>query len=161
MHKALKWAAIIYLLFLILFASLLLIPPLFGWHIHSATGDSMYPTLKNGSLVVSVPVEPADIELGDIIVFKNSSGETVIPRVVDIFILEDENYHFNTRGDAEEKTDSSINENDIIGRQHIHIPILGRLVQFIRMPVGLVLTTIITAVWVYTLFKERKAAGLE
>jgi len=155
----LKWAAIIYLLFLILFTSLLLIPPLFGWHIHSAIGDSMYPTLKNGSLVVSVPLKAADIELGDIIAFRNSSGETVIHRVVVITNYEDGELFFNTRGDAKENIDHTIDENDIIGRLYIHIPRLGRLVQFIRMPVGLALTVIITAILVFILFKERKAAG--
>ena len=158
MKKAIKRAAVAYLIFLVLFTSLLLIPPLFGWNIHSATGNSMSPAMKAGSLVVTVPIEAQDIELGDIIAFRNSEGETVIHRVIDKYYLGNVCY-FRTKGDAKDTIDRAISEDSVIGRLKIHIPLIGWLIYFIRLPLGLVFTTIITAALVYVLYKERKTAA--
>ena len=147
MKKGIRIAAIVYLAFLVVFLCLLLIPPLFGYNVHSAVGDSMYPTLKSGSLVITAPVEAADIELGDIIAFKDGNEALLIHRVISIDITESI-YVFKTKGDANEGIDGSVGEDNIIGRYYISIPLLGRLIQFIRMPVGLAFVFIVTAVMI-------------
>ena len=159
MKRVVRIAIIVYLVFLVIFLCMLMIPPLFGYNVHSGIGESMNPAIKNGSLVITAPAEAADIELGDIVAFREKRGDSVLlHRVVAIAIQED-SYYFTTRGDNNEETDNSINEDNIIGRYYISIPLLGSPIQFVRTPVGLVFAVIITAIMIVVLIRERKKNG--
>jgi len=156
MKRVLRIAIIVYLVFLVIFLCMLMIPPLFGYHVHSGIGDSMYPAIKNGSLVITAPAGAADIELGDIIAFKKDKSHIVlIHRVVNIGVWED-TLSFITKGDGNEGIDGSVGEEDIIGRYYISIPLLGHPVQFMRTLVGLAFMVIITALMIIILIRERR-----
>jgi signal peptidase len=88
--------------------------------------------MKAGSMLITRPVNPEDIKLGDIIAFRVPGGkEMVVHRVVDISMSGDNQYRFVTRGDAIKETDYVIDESDIIGRLYLYIPLAGYLIWFI------------------------------
>lgn len=48
-----------------------------GWLVQTVATGSMEPAVPTGSLIVSRPVDPIDIDVGDVIVFRSPSGATV------------------------------------------------------------------------------------
>lgn len=92
----------------------------------SITSGSMWPTLKKGDLVLIKGIEDKNnIELNDIVVYRNEKGFT-IHRVVKL----NENTLI-TKGDANNVNDSSVEYNQIIGKilnfrnKPLRIPFLG------------------------------------
>ena len=89
--------------------------------------NSMNPTFKRGSLVISKKIgnRYSEIKEGDILEFKSSNG-VIVHRVVAVNKSEDGKYTFITKGDANKSTDNVIiNENQVIGVAKAHIPYLG------------------------------------
>lgn len=90
-------------------------------------------TLHDGDLVVLQGVNPKDINLGDIIVYRNSMGNLVIHRVVDKkFDGNINKWVFTTRGDGNLSDDPSVSEDDVIGRVVCRVPWLGHIALFMR-----------------------------
>lgn len=92
----------------------------------SITSASMWPTLKKGDLVLIKGIEDKNnIELNDIVVYRNEKGFT-IHRVVKL----NENTLI-TKGDANNVNDSPVEYNQIIGKilnfrnKPLRIPFLG------------------------------------
>ncbi|MEM0371197.1 MAG: signal peptidase I [Ignisphaera sp.] len=69
-------------------------------------GVSMYPLLRENDIVVIIP--PKDIELGNVIVFKNDRNEFVIHRVIAIATCSDGGMVYVTKGDNNVYVDSHI-----------------------------------------------------
>jgi signal peptidase len=61
-------------------------------------GESMFPLLREGDLVIIVRVKPEDIDVGDIIVFRTPNGRLVVHRVIDIVEVNGRKYYV-TMGD--------------------------------------------------------------
>ncbi len=74
------------------------------------TSGSMWPVLKEGSLVFIKSVKKEEVKIGDIIVYRNSNGFT-IHRVVELGEKD-----LTTKGDANFQKDVSIKYEDIIGK---------------------------------------------
>jgi signal peptidase len=93
----------------------------------SITSGSMWPSLKKGDLVFIKKVDKSELEIGDIIVYKNERGFT-IHRIIEL--KEDT---LRTRGDANNVSDQPIEYENIIGRtvswgeKPFKIPYLGKL----------------------------------
>ena len=70
---------------------------------------SMAPTMPEGTLAVIRPVNPDDIEVGDVITFRrgNDSDALVTHRVVEVLADEDGSSEFRTKGDASEVVDKA------------------------------------------------------
>ncbi len=135
MKLIMKYIITVFLMLLMFIVVFLVVAPYFGWRIHTAIGDSMTPVLKSGGIVITQPVEPADIKLGDIITYSRYDT-LVVHRVVEI--IEDDSLLFRTKGDANEEPDSHlVHDYDITGRVYLYIPILGQVVQFMKTPIGL------------------------
>lgn len=47
-----------------------------GWLVQTVATGSMEPTIPTGSIIVSRPADPGDIEVGDVIVFRSPTGAT-------------------------------------------------------------------------------------
>ena len=112
-------------------------------------GNSMYPNLQNGDLVVFHTVPPQEIVNGTIIVFVQ--GETgmsmldslikpvVIHRVVDIIVQADGVINYRTKGDNNQDGDPQLVKGmEVLGTPNVIVPKLGILLLFIRSAQGMI-----------------------
>lgn len=80
------------------------------------TGNSMYPTLKEGYVYNAEEIHPLDIKIDDIILFKKEKTNIVAHRVVKI-IQTKKRKVFLTKGDNNMSNDNTIIfDGEIIGK---------------------------------------------
>ena len=79
------------------------LPTLFGYHTYTVQGGSMGDSLKAGSVAVSKPTSPYDLEIGDIIA-RSQDGTPILHRIVEITV-EDGQRRFITQGDVNRTPD--------------------------------------------------------
>jgi signal peptidase len=127
--------------------------PHIGWQVSAVVSGSMEPELRVGSLVVTRPVEPEELEAGDIITFRAVSGSetTITHRIVDIG--HNSPLYFRTKGDACDKPDPfAVSSQNLIGKVGLHIPYCGYLVEFLKTPPGFVFSIVIPGILVLVLY---------
>ena len=91
--------------------------------------SSMEPNLPPGTLVVSRPVAPDQIGVGDVITYQLHSGEpeVVTHRVVSVGFTTSGDYQFITRGDANDLPDPApVRSVQLRGRTWYAVPYVGR-----------------------------------
>ncbi|HUI86177.1 MAG TPA: signal peptidase I [Nitrososphaerales archaeon] len=112
-------------------------------------GNSMYPTLHNGDLVIFGRAPPGQIRNGTIIVFvQGDTGVTVldslvrpvvIHRIVGVVIQADGSVYYRTKGDNNQFVDPSlVQANHVLGVPMRVLPSVGILVIFFSSAQGLV-----------------------
>ena len=121
-------------------------PVLFGGKWIMVLSGSMVPALEVGGIVMVIPVNPADLQVGDIIVHRPPGYPNVIVAHRAVEKVSGDSLGFRTKGDANEEADSYIvTAKDVVGKVFWHIPRLGYMIdafrQFSRTPLGLVLLT--------------------
>ncbi|MEM3577986.1 MAG: signal peptidase I [Candidatus Bathyarchaeia archaeon] len=90
-------------------------------------------TLHDGDLVILQGVNPNDINVGDIIVYRNVAGDLVIHRVIKKeFDGNINKWVFTTRGDGNLSEDPPVSEDAVIGRVLCRVPWLGHIALFMR-----------------------------
>ena len=127
-----KWVAnvILALVFLIAIFGFLW-PSVLASRVAVISSGSMGAAMPEGALVVLETVDPAAIEVGDIIAFKYMPNITVSHRVIEV--LEGETRSFRTKGDANEDADPwEVSAADVIGRVRFDIPHLGYILERIN-----------------------------
>ncbi|MBN9733695.1 MULTISPECIES: signal peptidase I [unclassified Pseudonocardia] len=116
------------------------VPAATGSRALTVLSGSMVPTLPVGSLVVSRPVDPGSVVVGDVVSFVDrdpASGETrtVTHRVVEVA----PGPVFTTRGDANAAPDPHpVTAENLLGRLWYHLPWVGGAAGFLRTGPGLV-----------------------
>jgi signal peptidase I len=80
-----------------------------------ATGQSMYPAVKDGEIIKVEPVEPSHIKKGDIVLYRMKKG-VIAHRVVRIERRNGGPPFFVLRGDALETCDGIVEPRQVIGR---------------------------------------------
>ena len=88
---------------------------------------SMEPEIPVGSMVYSRPIEPVDLEVGDVIVFYKTTGEElpVTHRVVENDAAARK---LVTKGDANARNDRDpVLYDNVVGKVVLHIPYFGRI----------------------------------
>ncbi len=96
---------------------------------------SMEPTINVNDIIVVRAVDPQDIEVGDIIVFKNPMGRDIpiVHRVVDIVELPTGDIGFITKGDNNPVKDPwVVSEEMVIGEVIYVIPQIGYLSRILN-----------------------------
>jgi signal peptidase I len=112
-------------------------------------GNSMYPTLQNGDMILFKAVNTQNIPNGTIIVFiQSNTGESVldgllkpiiIHRVVGSFMQADGTMYYVTKGDNNNFNDpSAVQANHILGVPAQVVPRAGFVLLFFSSPQGLV-----------------------
>lgn len=123
----------IILIVVIVFLMFVLLAPLaFEGRMAVVLSDSMEPALPKKALAINMPVDPEEIEVGDIVVYIPwwDPEVTVSHRVIEI-VTEDDELAFSTKGDANEDADPwLIYPEDITGKVIFSIPHLGYIVNF-------------------------------
>lgn len=143
--KIIQWTftviiAIIFIFSLILFISKLTskekLPMSFGYAFLSIETGSMEPTIMIDDVVIIHKVDSDDYQVGDVVAFWMTENDA-IPTVHRI--IERNGDVIKTKGDNPiNDPDPEHNINDIIGKEVITIPKLGKVVDFLRKPVGII-----------------------
>lgn len=128
---------------------------IFGMKAFTIETSSMEPTLKIGDVVIVKKVESSDLEVGDIITFRNSNGELVTHRIAQI---DYENKVFTTKGDK-----NNINDIELVTYDNIEGIKIFKISNFssissgvkICLYLGLIIIIIIT-VFLHNRREHRK-----
>lgn len=104
-------------------------------------GNSMYPLLREGDIIILSKRDPSEIKIGDIIVYKSLKGNLIVHRVINI-VSSNGIYYFQTKGDNNYLDDKFLNEYEFglgisqdrvigvaikIGNSVLKIPYLGSI----------------------------------
>jgi len=137
--KKIKYLGIAAVALVMLLAIVILFAPRLGWHIDSVQSGSMSPSIDVGGAVVSRPVEPDAIKIGDIITYRSPrNGRLTTHRVVGI--EENSPLSFRTKGDANENPDSyQVPAANVEGKVIFDVPLLGHVTDFVKTPLGFIL----------------------
>lgn len=140
MKKAVESFGFAFIILLMTVAVFTFVAPRFGWRVDAVFSGSMEPELKVGGVVITRPVEAEDIKVGDIITFYSPLSEKLTSHRV-IAVEEGSSFYFQTNGDANEDGDSFIvPAQNVVGKVCFHVPYFGYATQFIKTPLGLLLT---------------------
>lgn len=140
LKKALKIASNLLLAVVFILAILLVGVRIFGIDILTVLSPSMEPKYPTGSLIYLVDVDPARLEVDDVITYRISEKATATHRIKEIIPDEDDSsiVRFRTKGDNNDNYDGSLVEfEQVEGKVIFCIPLLGHLAMYIRRPPGL------------------------
>ena len=153
MRKAIEYLGFIIAVVVMVSAVFTYLAPHFGWRVDAVLTGSMEPELKVGSLVVTCPVEPGDVELGDIITFHpTTAGENPISHRV-TGIVGNSPSHFETKGDANGGADPfTVPARNLIGKICFHIPSVGYFTEFLKTPLGFIFGLVIPGLVIIALY---------
>ena len=138
LYKAINIVTTAIVILLVAFALLLAVPRFIGMDTYVVVSGSMEPVHKTGSLIYTTKnVDPAEIEVGDVITFQMSATTRATHRVVAV-VEENGVPMFQTKGDANDAPDANlVPYEDVIGRALFSIPGMGYVANYIQNPPGL------------------------
>lgn len=134
MRRLAHWLTNIILVLLVLATVLfVLLPAIFASSLAVVYSGSMAPAMPMGAIAWLQPVDPAEIEVGDIIAFDppwDDYDVTISHRVIEV--VDGETLGFVTKGDANEDPDPDIAPADsVLGKVPFNIPNLGYVLAYI------------------------------
>ena len=140
MKKVARYFSLSVVILLLGVAALTFIAPRFGWKVDAVMSGSMEPELKVGSVVITRPLNNANVNVGDIITFRSPlNSELTTHRVISV--ENSPSLFFRTKGDANEDADPFIvGSQGVMGRVCFDIAYIGYVTQFIKSRLGLLLT---------------------
>lgn len=112
------------------------VPDFFGIKPFIVVTGSMEDTINSGDLVITKAVDPATLEVGDIISYRE--GESVITHRIVEFTEEEGEAAFITQGDANNAEDSNpVLYSQVEGTYLFRLSGLGNLAMYMQTPVGM------------------------
>src|SRR3989344_7441934 len=120
-----------------------------GSKLLSVQSGSMAPKIKKGDLVAVNRVPTGQLAIGDVITFAspNNSKKTITHRIVAVPTPKNGGKLI-TKGDANPITDAPISPKFVLGKVRYNVPYAGKLIDFVRKPLGLVLIIYLPALMV-------------
>lgn len=104
---------------------------------------SMEPHLKPGDLVAVKTTAPEDLNVNDVITYRNNEKTLVTHRIIDLSV-QDGSIFFQTKGDANNIADEHlVPANQVIGTVRFYLPKIGYITNFIKSPLGLTAAAIL------------------
>jgi signal peptidase len=130
---------------------------LLGWQLQSVQSGSMDPTYPVGSLLVVAAIDPATVQPGSPIVFRDpSDGSRLVTHRV-IAIARGESLAFITKGDANATADLiPVTADRVFGRPLWSVSHLGTLLEWLAWPRSLLLVLVPGALLVLDAFRARR-----
>lgn len=124
--------------------------PLTGHQTLVVAGSSMEPTIPLGAAVLTEPVAPAELRVGDVVSLATGpSLETVFTHRITRLISRPDGLWIETKGDANETVDPVITPvAHILGRVIVEVPGAGYLLRFLSLPSGLAASICLVALLV-------------
>ena len=153
MQKAAWYTLLTLVILLMAGAVFIYVAPHLNWHVNAVVSGSMEPEIKVGSLVITRPIKPEAVAVGDIITFRPVSvGENMITHRV-IAIGRSSSIYFETKGDANDKTDPfTVPAQNLIGKVSFHAPYWGYFTEFLKTPIGFLFAVVIPGVVIITIY---------
>ena len=146
--KKIIWNTSVTLVILLMTVAVIIyVAPHLNWRVDAVISGSMGPDIRKGSLVVTRPVSPGDVRVGDVITFSPISvGENLITHRV-VGIQQGPYSGFVTKGDANVKTDPFVvPSRNLIGKVVFDAPYLGSFTQFLKTDQGFLTTVVMPGV---------------
>ncbi|MCX7522914.1 signal peptidase I [Microbacterium sp. STN6] len=114
-------------LIVLLAAIVIVIPKVAGATPMTVLTSSMEPTLPPGTLIVSKPVAPSKIHVGDVMTYQIKSGEPAVisHRVIEVRSRSDGTFTFITKGDNNDAADPEVVQQQVRGVLWYSVPLLG------------------------------------
>lgn len=106
------------------------LPMPFGYGAAVVLSGSMEPEFSKGDLIIAAKAD--EYVQNDIVVFQ-SKGSLIVHRIIEI---DGENENVTTKGDANNTADEPISLSAIKGKVIFVVPFVGRIVGFIKTPIG-------------------------
>ena len=138
----------------------------FGYRFYNVKTPSMTPAadgssppggFRAGDSILVQMVDPAAIQVGDIITYVPGDDPDVYltHRVVEKLdhLNEDEGLFFVTKGDANESNDLPITADRVIGKKVLAVPNMGAVMNFIQQNALLCMVVIVSAIGAVVLFR--------
>lgn len=134
--------------FLLLFIALIVILHfVFGFQYVVILTDSMEPNINPNDIVITKPVDPDQLRVGDVVMYKITIGNAtyrITHRIVEIRTEPDGDHYFVTKGDNREYSDPwRVYPEDIVGRVVLVIPKVGVIWPYIPLIVLFLLLLVI------------------
>lgn len=143
------------LIVLIVIIAVVLLSLLAGYRFDTVRSGSMAPEIGVGDLVISGPVGPEDIEIGDVIIYRSQQGVLVCHRVIAVDPAAEQVI---TKGDANNGPDPAVPYSSIVTKTVGHVPYLGYVVSYLSSMYGLATIVVIVTV-VYLLGGTNRKDG--
>ncbi len=155
MKKTVEYVSLALAIAVMVTAMLTYLAPHFGWRVDLVSSGSMEPELKTGSLVITRPVEPQEVVVGDIIVFSPNGvtlGENEVTHRV-IGIEEASPLYFKKKGDANDNPDPfTVPARNLVGRICFKAHYVGYIAGFLKTPWGFLLGLVIPGLILITMY---------
>ena len=143
----------------VIFAILLVGVRLFGVQVYSVISGSMEPEYPVGALIYVQSVDPAEIEVDDVITYVLPNDMPSTHRVI---AVDAENKLFYTKGDANEVEDGApVHFQNLIGKPIFKIPYLGYIAYYIQNPPGMYIAIAAGAILLILVFLPDLFKGEE
>lgn len=127
--------------------SVVFIPKLMGYKFYEIETDSMYPTIKSGSLIMVKPCKNiTDYNIDDIVTFTDKKTEkSFTHRIVE---FNEVTQSFVTKGDANEDNDpEETGVEYAVGKVQVVIPFVGKFVKLLRSVPMKIAVAVIYIAW--------------
>lgn len=133
--------------------------PICNYYMYIIITDSMKPYINSGDIIISHKEKKEKIEIGSVITF-SKFGEVITHRIIDITEDENGNKQYITKGDNNNIEDKySLNYDEIIGKEIIKIPYLGKIALILQKDVYIFLIIIIILT-LYLHFQKNQEKNL-
>ncbi len=140
----------IILIVLAVLAALLILPTLFGFKSLAVLSGSMEPKYPVGSIVYAKEIEPAQLQVGDVVSY-SIGGETLVTHRVSQILPEEQ--QIITKGDANETEDlNPVDYTSIVGKVRFHVPYLGYVSIYAKTPIGIIVICGILIIMILLIF---------
>lgn len=117
-----------------------------GFKPMSVLTGSMSPLMEPGDLIVIKKANAREVEVGDVITYRQDDSTLVTHRVVEV-LREGGKVFFRTKGDANNTEDASlVSAEALLGTLAFIIPRGGYVANFVRSPAGFVVFIILPVV---------------
>lgn len=125
------------------------VPSVFGIKPFMVLSGSMETEIKKGDLIITKETNPEELEIGNVIAFRDAAGTVTTHRIIDIVVKEGETY-FITKGDNNSTQDRNlVSLKDVEGIYLFRIPGIGSMMKSLSQTTTIViLVLIITVVFV-------------
>ncbi len=118
-------------LLLVLSILVILVSGIFRYKMIAVATNSMNPAYGRGDAVIYEKLKPEQIEVGDILAFRKNN--VIITHRVTKKWVSNGSYHFNTKGDNNEKEDSFVtDESHVLGKVDFSIKYIGYPTVLVR-----------------------------
>ena len=147
----------------IIVLALVIVPQFFGVGMKEVVSGSMEPDIPKGSMVVVIPADISDLEVGDDVTYKLKSGKYVTHRII---AMDTSESYIQTKGINSRLVDPPVYADSITGKVLFSVPILGTALGLLSTLKGkIIFSIIIVALFVISVLldygakKEEAASG--